>query len=196
VAWAAVDGQPPRRPAPPVFNHRVASRHSLPGEDAALIVFAKQQGRRAHLRPKGAPFPHSPMLGLTMRFAAIRRVRRGAMIVPPRNLSANAMPPLGQYFSRLLVKSQMCPLRPPKGTDPRTLRLFPCKPAVFRGPPEGAMIAFFDPEPAAPVLVGEGHAPVVAVLPGMSKRSVPSQSCLCQAISRGSPLRDSECPAR
>lgn|SRR5512133_1532530 len=33
----------PRRPAPPFFNHGVASRHSLPGEDAALIVFPKQQ---------------------------------------------------------------------------------------------------------------------------------------------------------
>jgi hypothetical protein len=31
---------------------------------------------------KGAPFPHPPMLGLTMRFAATRRRRRGAMIVP------------------------------------------------------------------------------------------------------------------
>ena len=40
---------------------------------------------------------------------------------------------------------QLSPLRPPKGADPRTLRLFPCKPAVFRGPPAGAMIAVVDP---------------------------------------------------
>jgi len=58
------------------------------------------------------------------------------------------------------------------------------------------MIAIVDPQASDAVMVGEGHAPAVAVLPGMSKRSVPSQSCLCQAFSRGSPLRDSECPAR
>jgi hypothetical protein len=41
--------------------------------------------------------------------------------------------------------------------------------AAFRGPPEGAMIAFLDPEPAAAVLVGEGLCPVVAVLVASAK---------------------------
>jgi hypothetical protein len=35
------------------------------------------------------------------------------------------------------------------------------------------MIAFFDPEPAAAVLVGEGHAPVVAVLVPAVKTRAP-----------------------
>ena len=34
---------------------------------------------------------------------------------------------------------------PPKGADPRTLRRFPCKQAVFREPPEVTMIAILDP---------------------------------------------------
>ena len=35
---------------------------------------------------------------------------------------------------------------PVKGHGPQTLRLSPCKPAVFKGPPEGAMIAIVDPQ--------------------------------------------------
>ena len=38
------------------------------------------------------------------------------------------------------------PLLPPKGADPRTLRFFPCKRAVYRGPPEGTVIAIVDPD--------------------------------------------------
>jgi hypothetical protein len=38
----------------------------------------------------------------------------------------------------------------PKGHGSRTLRLFPCKPAVFRGPPEGAVIAIVDPGKPTP----------------------------------------------
>jgi hypothetical protein len=45
-------------------------------------------------------------------------------------------------------KRQTSPSLPPKGTDPWTLRAFSCKQAVFRGPPEGAMIAIVDPEPS------------------------------------------------
>jgi hypothetical protein len=77
------------------------------------------------------------------------------------------MPPLRQYFSRLL--RQTSPSRPPKGTDPGPCGLFPCKPPIFRGPREGATIALLDPEPAAAVLVGEGYAPVVAVLRASAK---------------------------
>jgi hypothetical protein len=43
-----------------------------------------------------------------MRFAATRRGRRGTIIVPHPNLSAKAMPPLWQYFSRLLRQSRAC----------------------------------------------------------------------------------------
>ena len=40
---------------------------------------------------------------------------------------------------------------PPKGTDPDPCGLFPCKPRVFRGPPEGAVIAIMDPGKPTPV---------------------------------------------
>jgi hypothetical protein len=49
----------------------------------------------------------------------------------------------------------------PKNADPDP-QLFPCKPSVLRGPPEGAMIAVWTPRQSE--VVGEGHAPVVAVL--------------------------------
>jgi hypothetical protein len=74
-------------------------------------------------------------------------------------LGGGGRAPLWQYFSKA-KKKQWSPLLPPKGTDPRTLWLFPCKPAVFRGPPEGAMIATMDPWQADAVVVGEGHAPL------------------------------------
>jgi hypothetical protein len=73
------------------------------------------------------------------------------------------MPPLRQYLSRL-QKRQVSPLLPPKATDPGPCGFSPCKPVVFRGPPEGAMIAIVDPRQADLVMVGEGHAPVGAVL--------------------------------
>jgi hypothetical protein len=68
--------------------------------------------------------------------------------------------PVVAVLSRRQTGRQWSPLLPPKGTDPRTLWLFPCKPAVFRGPPEGAMIATMDPWQADAVVVGEGHAPL------------------------------------
>jgi hypothetical protein len=73
-----------------------------------------------------------------------------------------AMPPLWQYFSRLL--RQTSPSRPPKGADPGTLGHFACKAAPFEGAAMGAMIATVDPGKPYAVVVGEGHAPVVAVL--------------------------------
>jgi hypothetical protein len=55
------------------------------------------------------------------------------------------MPPLWQYFSVAVRKRQTSPLLPPKGADPGTLRLSPCKRAVFQGPQGGATIAIMDP---------------------------------------------------
>jgi hypothetical protein len=60
-----------------------------------------------------------------------------------RKLGAKAMPPLRQYLSR--VARQTSPLLPPKDTDPRTLRLFPCKRSASVGAAKGAMIRFMDP---------------------------------------------------
>jgi hypothetical protein len=57
-----------------------------------------------------------------------------------RELGAEAMPPLWQYFSQ----ADTSPSLPPKGTDPLTLQHFPCKPAVSRDRERGH-IAFLDP---------------------------------------------------
>jgi hypothetical protein len=48
-------------------------------------------------------------------------------------------------FCRLRGLRQTSPSLPPKGTDPRTLPLLPCKQDIFRGPRKGAMIAIVDP---------------------------------------------------
>jgi hypothetical protein len=53
---------------------------------------------------------------------------------------------------------------PQRARTPDQCEMFPLQNTRFQGPPKGAMIAFLDPEPAAAVLMGEGHAPVVAVL--------------------------------
>jgi hypothetical protein len=53
----------------------------------------------------------------------------------------------------------------PKGrADPEPHGLFSCKSAGFRDPPEGTMIAIVDPQASRRRMVGEGHAPVLAVL--------------------------------
>jgi len=66
-------------------------------------------------------------------------------------------------------KSQTSPLRPPKGTDPGPCELFPLQNRHFQGPPEGAMIAIVDPMQPDAVMVGEGHAPVVAGSPALRR---------------------------
>jgi hypothetical protein len=71
----------------------------------------------------------------------------------------------------VLVASELrrpSPFRPPKGTDSGPLWLFPCKPAVFRGPPEGAMIATVVPGRRRRA-GGRRPFPVVAVLLASAK---------------------------
>jgi len=63
-------------------------------------------------------------------------------------LGAEAMSPLWKYFSRR-EKNALELMCAPKGHGPRPLRYFPCKPAVFKVPLEGAMIAVADPRQAA-----------------------------------------------
>jgi hypothetical protein len=68
--------------------------------------------------------------------------RRGS---PRRGGGRRAMLPLWQYFSRLQKRADES-IAAPKGHGPRTLRgCFPCKTPVFRGPPEGAVIAIRGP---------------------------------------------------
>ena len=52
------------------------------------------------------------------------------------------------------------PIAAPKGTDPGPCELFPCKQAIFRGPPEGAMIAVMDPRQADAVVVAKALPPL------------------------------------
>jgi hypothetical protein len=49
---------------------------------------------------------------------------------------------------------------PQRAWTPDPCGFSPCKPAVFKGPPEGAMIAVVDPRQADAVMVGEGHTPL------------------------------------
>jgi hypothetical protein len=67
-----------------------------------------------------------------------------------RNGGRGSCPSSGSTSGVCKKKRQTSPLRPPKGTDPRTLPLFPCKPAVFRGPPEEGTIAIVDPVKPTP----------------------------------------------
>jgi hypothetical protein len=58
-----------------------------------LLASLKEKTDEPISAPKGAPFPHSLMFGLTMRFAAIRRVRR-VRFSPHRNLSGEGHAPV------------------------------------------------------------------------------------------------------
>jgi hypothetical protein len=86
---------------------------------------------------------------------------------------AKVMPPLWQYFSRLL--RQTSPLLPPKGANHGPPKPFPLQEDRFQGTTTGGHDADRGPPWRAPlrgspaVLVGEGHAPVVAVLLASAK---------------------------
>jgi hypothetical protein len=98
--------------------------------------FSRLLRQTSPLLPQRARITDPPSLFPCKRTAS-RGPRQGAMMpiadplgghpsaARPPCWWAKAMPPLWQYFSRLL--SQTSPLLPPKGTDPRTLRLFSCK---------------------------------------------------------------------
>jgi hypothetical protein len=75
------------------------------------------------------------------RFNGAKRRRRPP---PVSTLRAKAMPPLWQYFSRLL-KSHSQRWRPPKGMDPGTVDYFSCKPQVSGGAAVGATMVIMDP---------------------------------------------------
>jgi hypothetical protein len=71
------------------------------------------------------------------------------------------VPPLWQYFLRLLKQSS--PSLPPKGMDPEPRCLRTCKSAVSWGTPRRSMTTLVGLR-RADEMVGEGHGPVVAVL--------------------------------
>jgi hypothetical protein len=77
-----------------------------------------------------------------------------------RELGAEAMPRCGSTCSR--VRRQPTPLLSPRERIP-TPAAFLLQMRRFEGTVEGAMIAFLDPW-RADEMVGEGHAPVAAVL--------------------------------
>jgi len=102
--------------------------------DEKLVYPAKRQGPPPHPEMPDEPrADYNEARGIVGPRASRRRARgrRPCPVAPVLQATAHR---------------QTSPLLPPKGMDPRTLRLFPCKPDVFRGPPEGAMIAFLDPQ--------------------------------------------------
>jgi hypothetical protein len=72
------------------------------------------------------------------------------------------MPPLWQYFVRLPKADES--IAAPKGRVPSDPAAFSLQTGRFQGTAGKPMIAVVDPQPTATVMVGEGHAPVVAVL--------------------------------
>ena len=78
---------------------------------------------------------------------------------------AKAMPPLWQYLAPLAKMADES-IPAPKGRESRTPTDFPLHNSMFLGAREGAIIAFVGPPGK---LVGEGHAPVVAVLLASAK---------------------------
>ena len=82
-------------------------------------------------------------------------------------------PPLGRYLSCVRKeKATRAHVRPQKASAPGTLGSFPCKAATSGVPQWGPWVPIMDPplagtisRPGKPdVMVGAGHAPVVAVL--------------------------------
>jgi hypothetical protein len=78
------------------------------------------------------------------------------------------VPPLWQYFSRLLLaKSHASSCAPPKASAPGTLGSFPCKTAISEVPQMAPRVPSWTPVAGGCVCAGAGSggsAPVVAVL--------------------------------
>jgi hypothetical protein len=88
--------------------------------------------------------------------------------------------PLWQYFSRLLKAGlRQTSASLPQRRESRALALFPLQTGRFLGTMMGAMMAIADPSGRHPsaasptVVVGEGYAPVVAVLRAACKKKQP-----------------------
>jgi hypothetical protein len=94
--------------------------------------------------PKGHRPRTSLVFGLTMRFAAPGRGRRGLHHRPRPKLSVKPVPPLWQYFSGQLRKP-LAPMAAPKGHGPRHPRLFLLQKPRFWGAAVGATIVIMDP---------------------------------------------------
>jgi hypothetical protein len=108
------------------------------------------KGRRAYLRPQTSAIPAPPMFGLTIRFAATRRVRRGCDSRPSSQPVGEGHAPVGAVLLDSTTEAVES-IAAPKGHGPRTPRAFSLQTTVCRGPPEGTMITFLDPEPAAAI---------------------------------------------
>jgi hypothetical protein len=76
----------------------------------------------------------------------------------------------------------------PKGTDPRTLRLFPCKTALSRDRGQGPSSASWTPGAPNGRASGGSHGPVVAVLVPAMKRA--------NRKPEGRVTTDAQCPLR
>jgi hypothetical protein len=91
------------------------------------------------------------------------------------------MPPLWQYFSRVWKKKAVEPIAAPKGSESRTPQTFSLQTAASWGPRRGPRWRSRTPLARTPfaaspaAVVGEGHAPVVAVLLTARKEEKPDE---------------------
>ena len=91
------------------------------------------------------------------------------MIVPHPNLSAEPCPRCGSTSREEAGKADES-IPAPKGRGSWTPKPFPLQIDSFLGTATGAIIAILDPSQADAVIVGEGDAPVVAVLLAAAKK--------------------------
>jgi hypothetical protein len=112
---------------------------------AVLLGSAKEKKRQTSpfLPPKGTD-PPDPT-DFPLQTSCFQGTAEGAMIaiVDPgqadAQMWARGHAPVGAVLVPALKKvdRQTIPFLPQRARTPRTPRLFPCKPAVFRGPPKG-----------------------------------------------------------
>jgi hypothetical protein len=87
------------------------------------------------------------VFGLTMGFEVSMKGRRRSDPRLHPNLPTKAMPPWGCTSDAVCAdEGRRVHYGPQRARTPDPCALFPCKPTVFRGPPEGAMIAIVDPQ--------------------------------------------------
>jgi hypothetical protein len=123
-------------------------------------VIAPRQDAAAYA---GSCFSSKGFVGVCQR----ARVMPGRGCGVTDQWGAKAMPPLWQYFSRLLRGKAGESIAAPKGHGPRLPAAFPLQIGTFLGNHAGATMAIVDPSGWHPQLArggGRGHAPVVAVL--------------------------------
>jgi hypothetical protein len=137
-------------------NLGLSGRVLLPPRPAGLAERAA--GGRAHLRPQRASIPAPSGFWLNHAVRGDQKGAEGTIIVPHPNLSAKAVPPLGQYFLAAAKADE--PISAPKGRGPRTPSALSLQTSRFQGAARRGQDRHRGPWQADAVVVGEGHAPL------------------------------------